>query len=411
MTSSGQPDYLHRPRGRVRHYAGMLSTSGMAAVGPAAERKVDVRIERARAALRARRGPGRSSMRALVAAPGRRPSWRMVPEPAPPGPMAAIVHPLAVATCDMDRALMLGATPFPLPLHLGHECVAEVVAVGSDVHAVEPGQRVVVPFQISCGECAPCLIGNTGNCTGVPPLSMYGFGIAGGLWGGAIADQMTVPFADAMLVPLPDHIDPAAAASVADNVVDAYRHIVPHLPALITAGAEPEVLILGALEPRSIFTSSAPLYAGLIALSFGARHVRFVDASPSVQAFASRLEANAPDALRSMPDAPLVILSNGTPGGLRQAMALTAPDGICSCIGTLHASGRIPLLPTYCRNLTLHIGRAHARRLIPEVLELMAAGRLQPERVTTNVASFDNAVGALREHCSSGAIKTILTSE
>ena len=61
---------------------------------------------------------------------------------------------------------------------------------------------------------------------------MYGFGIAGGLWGGVIADQLAVPFADAMLVPLPDGIDVVAAASVADNVSDGYRHVAPHLPAL-----------------------------------------------------------------------------------------------------------------------------------------------------------------------------------
>ncbi|MGD9737300.1 MAG: alcohol dehydrogenase catalytic domain-containing protein [Solirubrobacterales bacterium] len=50
----------------------------------------------------------------------------------------------------------LGAAPFPLPLHFGHECVAEVVEVAAGVSAVRPGQRVVVPFQISCGDCEPC---------------------------------------------------------------------------------------------------------------------------------------------------------------------------------------------------------------------------------------------------------------
>jgi alcohol dehydrogenase len=60
---------------------------------------------------------------------------------------------------------------------------------------------------------------------------MYGFGIAGGLWGGVIADQVAVPFADAMLVPLPGGIE--VAASVGDNVSDGYRHIAPYLPALL----------------------------------------------------------------------------------------------------------------------------------------------------------------------------------
>src|SRR6266702_185126 len=123
--------------------------------------------------------------------------------PPPPGPYGALVRPIAAATCDLDRPLALGATMFPLPLHLGHECVAEVLAVGDQVTGVQTGQRVVVPFQISCGACGPCAAGLTGSCSAVPPISMYGFGLGGGHWGGAFSDQLAVPYADAMLVPLP----------------------------------------------------------------------------------------------------------------------------------------------------------------------------------------------------------------
>jgi alcohol dehydrogenase len=69
-------------------------------------------------------------MRALVAARGERLRWRSIAAPPAPGPHGAVVHPIAVATCDLDRALILGRTPFPLPLCIGHECVAEVLAVG-----------------------------------------------------------------------------------------------------------------------------------------------------------------------------------------------------------------------------------------------------------------------------------------
>lgn len=63
----------------------------------------------------------------------------------------------------------------------------------------------------------------------------------------------------------------------------------------------------------------------------------------------------------------------------------------------------------YIRNVTLHVGRCHVRPVIPEVLDLMATGRFQPELVTTNVASFDDAPDALREHCYGDALKTVLT--
>ena len=53
----------------------------------------------------------------------------------------------------------------------------------------------------------------TGNCRSVPPISMYGFGVAGGAWSGAFSEQVAVPYADAMLVPLPAGVDPVAVAS------------------------------------------------------------------------------------------------------------------------------------------------------------------------------------------------------
>ena len=134
---------------------------------------------------------------------------RDVPVPAPPGPDGAIVHPIACSTCDLDCGIALGATQFALPLHLGHECVAEVLTVGERVSTVKPGDRVIVPFQINCGACTPCRAGRTGSCTSVPPASMYGMGLASGLWGGAFSDQLAVPYADAMLVALPDGIDPS----------------------------------------------------------------------------------------------------------------------------------------------------------------------------------------------------------
>jgi D-arabinose 1-dehydrogenase-like Zn-dependent alcohol dehydrogenase len=117
---------------------------------------------------------------------------------------------------DRDRdlrprwSLALGGTPFLLPLHFGHECVAEVLSVGERVATVKPGDRVVVPFQISCGSCGACRAGLTANCEAVPPVSMYGFGVGGGHWGGAVSDELAVPYADGMLVPLPSGVQPAA---------------------------------------------------------------------------------------------------------------------------------------------------------------------------------------------------------
>jgi alcohol dehydrogenase len=349
-------------------------------------------------------------MRALVAAPGGRLRWRDVPAPAPPGPDGAIVHPIAASTCELDCALALGATQLPLPLHLGHECVAEVVAVGERVSTVKPGQRVIVPFQINCGECPRCRSGLTGNCTAVPPISMYGFGLAGGHWGGAFSDQLAVPYADAMLVALPEGVDPAMASGLADNVCDAYRHIAPHLPSLLERDGEAEVLIVSTADPNSLFSGSVSLYTALIARVMGARRVVLADARAHVRVEAERLgiEAIPPRQLKGRKPAPLVV--DMSFDSLALALSSTAPDGICTCSGSLHGAAKVPLLLMYGRNVTLHVGRAHTRTLIPGVLELMLEHDLSPLEVSTRVGSIEEAPAILGEHFRGGVLKTVLTA-
>jgi alcohol dehydrogenase len=405
------PPHGHRPHGFVRHYARLLGPGGSVAAKLAFERNRGQRAKRLLGAVEARRRAPASTrrMRALLAAPGGRLRWQEVPAPPAPAPDAAIVHPIAASTCDLDCALSLGATQLPLPLHLGHECVAEVLEVGERVATVKPGDRVIVPFQVSCGECPPCVNGRTGSCASVPPISMYGFGLAGGHWGGAFSDRLAVPYADAMLVALPDGVEPAAASGLADNVCDAYRHVAPHLPALLERDSDAEVLIVSVSDRYSMFSGSVQLYTGLVARAMGARRVVLADARAHIRAEAERLgmQTLEPRELRRRAPAPLVV--DMTFDALATSLSSTAPDGVCTSSGSLHRSARIPALLMYGRNMTLHVGRTHARALIPRVLELMLQANLSPLEVSTRVASIDEAPIVLAEHFRGGVIKTVLT--
>ena len=349
-------------------------------------------------------------MRALTAAPGARLRWRSVPAPSAPGPEGAVVRPIAIATCDIDCPLVLGATQLALPLQLGHECVGEVLSIGERVATVKPGDRVVVPFQVNCGACASCRAGHSGNCLSVPPLSAYGMGVVTGHFGGAFADQLAVPFADAMLVPLPAGVDPVAAASVADNLCDAYRHVAPHVPRLLEQNPDGEILILAGLSSRPLFSPSTPLYAGLLARAFGARNVTLVDSRAHVRARAQRLGLHAltPRELRGHRAAPLVIHISDDP--LATAIAHAAPDGVCSSTGSLHRHARIPILKMYVHRVSLHVGIPHARAIMPHVLELIADGSLPAGDVVSTVAPLDEAPDALHEHVFGGGVKTVLTA-
>ena len=238
---------------------------------------------------------------------------------------------------------------------------------------------------------------------------MYGFGLAGGHWGGAFSDQLAVPYADAMLVALPEGIEPAMASGLADNVCDAYRHIAPHLPSLLERDRDAEVLIVSTADTRSMYSGSAALYTGLIARVLGARHVVLADGRPHIRAEAQRLglETLAPGELKRRAPAPLVV--DMSFDALPLALSSTAADGICSCAGSLHSTAKVPLLLMYGRNMTLHVGRTHARTLIPRVLELMLEQDLRPLDVSTCVASLEDAPRVLAEHFRGGVIKTVLT--
>ena len=302
----------------------------------------------------------------------------------------AIVRPVAVATCDLDLAMVVGQTPFPAPIALGHECVAEVVEVGDAVRGVQPGALVSVPFQISCGECDACRRGHTGNCRAVPPFSMYGFGQAGSNWGGFLSDAVRVPYADHMLVPVPAGLDPLAVASASDNIADAWRTVGPPLER--DPGAD--VLVMGGAGAGSI-----GLYAAAFAVALGAGRVVYVDDDAGRRAVAEGIGAEVQDRTGERPGRfPITVDSSNDPEQLMIAVRSTEPDGICTSTSMYFGEQpAMPLLEMYMKCNTFVTGRVHARPAIPHVLELAGAGRIEPERVTTRVVDWDDAAAALLE--------------
>ncbi len=218
--------------------------------------------------------------------PGRL-EWQETPEPALEGPGEALVRPVVVANCDLDRTVVAGKAPFAGPFPIGHEFVAEVVEVGAHVRTVRTGDLVVVPWKIACGVCERCAAGLPSNCKAVPELAMYGLPI-GGAWGSALSDLVRVPFADAMLVPVPSGMSPETIASMGDNLPDAWRTVAP--PLRERPGAE--VLVVGG-------SPSLGLYAAGMAIALGAARVDYVDRSPerraAAEAVGARVFARTPD--------------------------------------------------------------------------------------------------------------------
>jgi threonine dehydrogenase-like Zn-dependent dehydrogenase len=329
-------------------------------------------------------------VRQLTLTEGREVRWEEVREPVLKDDDDAIVRPLLVATCDMDQPMLRGEYPFPGPIALGHEFVAEVVETGPEC-LLEVGDRVLAPFQISCGRCERCRAGLTAQCVSVPERSMFGFGPFGGNWGGALSDLLRVPFANHMLLPAPAEVELEALPSAGDNLTDAYRTVAAPLEELPAA----EVLVVAG-RARSI-----GLYAVDIALALGAESVTYLDHDAERLRVAEELgaavvESETPP--RRHESFPVTVDASGTREGLACALRSVAPGGHCTTTGLIiEEETPIPLFEMYAASPHFHSGRCQVRTLLPEVVALLESGRLRASLVNSDVAAWDDAAEAIQQ--------------
>lgn len=323
--------------------------------------------------------------------PGRL-EWREAPDPRLESGTDALVRPLAVTRCDLDIAIATGQAGWPGAFALGHETYGEVLEVGTAVQGFQPGDRVLAPFQLSCGECGRCRAGFTGLCETLPYRASYGMAPLSGIdYGGGLSDVLRVPFASHMLVHAPPNLAPDALAGVADNVTTAFALMAE--PLSRDPGAD--VLIVGGV--------GGALHAVQCAIALGAGRVVLVSTDPAVLALARRLGAEAL-AMEIGPETPAIgsfphtIDASGTEDGLAFAIRCTAYEGLCQrTYGGFAERTPTPLKDMYGRNITLKLGRVHARAHMGATLDLMQKGCLCPEHVVTHRARFDEAAEAMLE--------------
>jgi alcohol dehydrogenase len=352
--------------------------------------------------------------------------WLDIAEPVISSSQEAIVRPLAAARCDGDKVFLFhditsllstgiafhyidpvtqnifGKKPFKAPFPFGHECVAEVVTCGDDVKNFRRGDKVIVPWSVSCGSCSHCLTGLTSKCldAGDTFITGYGFGESMGPWGGMMTDQFRVPFADHMLVNIPKNINPASIASASDNIPDAWRTVAPQL---LKKPGVPVLVVGGSAE-------SIGLYAAGIAVALGSTQVDYIDyqterlkiaesigANPisvSKKDRKSWLRKNAP----TTGQYPITVDASANADGLRFAIRSLAPGGICTSVGFYFQKGTsLPLMQMYANDSTFHTGIAHPRASLPDVLNLIESKKFQPEKITTLLADWNDAEEAFLE--------------
>lgn len=325
-------------------------------------------------------------------APGKL-EWHDVPAPRIENARQALVRPIAVARCDLDFYIAAGVVPYPGPFAFGHEMVGLLVEAGDAVDIV-PGTKVIVPFQISCGECNRCRMGLTNACEAVPFGAAYGLKPTSGTeFGGALSDLVLVPYADHMLVPLPQGVAPETAANFSDNMADGWRGVAG--PLKERPGGS--VLVVGGLA------QSVGLYAAAAAKALGAGKVLYLDDDAGRRDRATALGVETePLALADGRTADtkfdIVVEAAGNADALGFAVHSAGANGFVTSVA-IHfgETTPVPLKDAYYKGLTFHTSRVHSRAVLPQVAHCVACGRLDAGAVTHRRCSFEEAPDAMTD--------------
>lgn len=126
------------------------------------------------------------------------------PKPKLSKPTDALLRVTTSGICGSDLHMYDGRTPLKAGTVVGHEIMGVIEDVGPAVQGIQKGDRVVLPFNISCGTCHNCVRGNTHACLTMNEQPHAAYGYAGmGPYQGGQAEYVLVPFADFNCLKLP----------------------------------------------------------------------------------------------------------------------------------------------------------------------------------------------------------------
>lgn len=261
-------------------------------------------------------------MRAVVFDGPGRVSVRDVAEPELQRADDAIVRVTRAAICGSDLHFFHGKTPMNEGDILGHEAVGVVETVGDGVTHVKPGDRVVIAFDIACGDCWYCGRGMSALCD---EGRMFGGGPFTGAVPGTQAERVRVPRAEVNLLPLPDDVDDERGLFLGDILTTGY-----YAAALGGISAGDVVAVVGA-GPLGFFCAQA-------ASALDAAHVFVIDPEQARLQLAASVGATPIDPAARHPQmavaevtdgrgADVVIEAVGNPDAFASAVTLARPGG------------------------------------------------------------------------------------
>ncbi|WP_411557684.1 zinc-dependent alcohol dehydrogenase [Plantibacter sp. MPB07] len=327
-------------------------------------------------------------------------------------PNDAIIRVTRAAICGSDLHLYHGMMPDTrVGSTFGHEFVGVVESVGSSVEHLAVGDRVMVPFHISCGTCYFCARGLFSNCHNVNPNAtavggIFGYSHTCGGFDGGQAELVRVPFADVGPQRIPDDIDEDDALLMTDALATGYFGAqladITEGQTVVVFGAGPvglfaarsawlmgagRVIVVDHLEYR---LAKAREFAYAETINFGEvddivlrlkLETDGLGADTVIDAVGAEADGNL---LQHITSAKLK-LQGGSPVALNWAIDAVRKGGVVSVMGAYGPMfSAVKFGDAMNKGLTLRMNQCPAKRQWPRLFKHIRAGHLKPSDIITH---------------------------
>lgn len=343
-----------------------------------------------------------------------------VPDPAIQEPEDIVLRVTATAICGSDLHLFRGKVPGLKDGDiLGHEFMGIVEEVGPDVVRVRPGDRVVVPFTISCGHCffcerslyASCETTNPGRGMVVnkkdlrPGAGMFGYTHFYGGYAGGQAEFVRVPEANVGPLKIPDGLDDEQVLFLSDILPTGYQAVLNAAvgpgSTLAILGAGPVGLMAAACArllgvERIFMVDHHPYRLRFAQEAYGVETIDFDEDNDPAEKIVAATNGRGVDATidavgfeakgSAVETAMATLKLEGSSGkALRQAIAATRRGGVVSVPGVYAGFIHGFLFgDAFEKGLTFRMGQTHVPQHMPALLEHIMKGELRPEIIITH---------------------------
>jgi threonine dehydrogenase-like Zn-dependent dehydrogenase len=388
-------------------------------------------------------------MRALVWHGKQDVRYDTVPDPEIEDDRDAIIKVTSCAICGSDLHLFHNLMPGMVPGDIvGHETMGEVVEVGSGAkHALKKGDRIVVPFQITCGECDQCKRGNWSVCErsnrkkalgdtafGHTTAGLFGYTHLTGGYSGGQAEYLRVPMADSTHIKVPDNLTDEQVLFLSDILPTGWQ-------GAVQADIQPtDIVAVWGCGPVGQFAIRGAILLGakqVIAIDQYPERLQMAEAAGAItinfreETVLSRLneltDGKGPDKVIDCVglegDSPIkaeqaydrvkqaTMMETDRPHALREAILACRPAGIVSIPGVYGGLlDKVPVGALMNKGLTVKTGQTHVKRWTDDLIKRIEEGQLDPTFVITHTASLSDGPAMYRtfENKQDSCIKVVL---